>query len=586
MQKSYSQSLIKISGLIFLLLLGVSFLTILVIKAEAASYITHLNPVNNPKISKPDYNPQNPLSAAYTDSTFGTTIVRVTGGPGDKVLYNGTTDSGQVWQRHTCQQYSSTDTAWNADSSLLMLDGCENKSMRLLDGNTFKVIRFRKDFVGGVPGAKVWSRTDPEVMYAIGGDSIYEFKPRANTVRTLYTFSGYSGFDTAGQGRKLSLDGSKLVVTAKRGGNTVVFGINVNTGQKSPDIPITFCSDGAIIAASGNYILVPKCGGGHEFNTYEYATGKLMYSHTKTVHMKHKDNMLINGRDYIVAPISGSATGFGVVRLDILTGATHSYLDVQDAYCNHLSARMYKDGRWVICTFDSGRQPMAYEIAAISVDGNSKNVVRRLAHHNSFRNTYSNEPHPNPSPDGKKIVFASNWGHVMGSNHNGPTNVYVILLPGWDTPGTAGGGGSTGGGGAPITGLCNLYNANSAIPTGYGVPWNIRVSSSPLLLSAHCQSNSVQLNVGTGDQNHYVYNQGYAYQNGAWQPFTLQGNLAQGSSAWLVGDGSYTLNNPPSGITYWVGYVCQWSPGLSQWHCGCRDSACTQNYWQLQGVVR
>jgi len=157
--------------------------------------------------------------------------------------------------------------------------------------------------------------------------------------------------------------------------------------------------------------------------------------------------------------------------------------------------------------------------------------------------------------------------------------------------GDSGGGGTTGGntgggsaGGA--IGSCNLYNTNSSIPTGYGVPWNLLSSSRELLLTSICGTFSVDLRVGQGDPTHYIYNQGYSYQNGAWQPFTLAGTYAQGSNAWLVGGGEYTLNNPSIGITYWVGYVCQWQSATSQWQCGCRDSSCTQNYWQLQGVVR
>jgi hypothetical protein len=38
---------------------------------------------------------------------------------------------------------------------------------------------------------------------------------------------------------------------------------------------------------------------------------------------------------------------------------------------------------------------------------------------------------------------------------------------------------------------------------------------------------------------------------------------------------------PPSS-PYFVGYTCHWTG--SAWKCGCRDAACTQSFWQLQGV--
>jgi hypothetical protein len=34
----------------------------------------------------------------------------------------------------------------------------------------------------------------------------------------------------------------------------------------------------------------------------------------------------------------------------------------------------------------------------------------------------------------------------------------------------------------------------------------------------------------------------------------------------------------------YVAYTCRWTG--SRWKCGCRDSACTQSYWQIQSFKR
>lgn len=36
--------------------------------------------------------------------------------------------------------------------------------------------------------------------------------------------------------------------------------------------------------------------------------------------------------------------------------------------------------------------------------------------------------------------------------------------------------------------------------------------------------------------------------------------------------------------SYALAYLCTWTG--SQWKCGCRDSACTQSYWQIQSFKR
>jgi hypothetical protein len=50
---------------------------------------------------------------------------------------------------------------------------------------------------------------------------------------------------------------------------------------------------------------------------------------------------------------------------------------------------------------------------------------------------------------------------------------------------------------------------------------------------------------------------------------------------------STELHNPG----YMLGYLCSWTPSTGsgqagQWKCGCRDSACTQSYWQIQKFQR
>jgi hypothetical protein len=79
-----------------------------------------------------------------------------------------------------------------------------------------------------------------------------------------------------------------------------------------------------------------------------------------------------------------------------------------------------------------------------------------------------------------------------------------------------------------------------------------------------------------------VYKTGYYYHSGSWRPFTTTGTPLQGSTVWLSGRGTYTAASAPTTDHYWVGYTCQWIH--SAWKCGCRDAACTQNLWQLQGV--
>lgn len=130
--------------------------------------------------------------------------------------------------------------------------------------------------------------------------------------------------------------------------------------------------------------------------------------------------------------------------------------------------------------------------------------------------------------------------------------------------------------------VCDRFASGETAPTGFGAAWNALTSAKELLLSAVCNTDgSVKYTVGSGGQLQYVYKTGYFYTD-QWNPFTLTGRFAPGSTDWLLGQGTYTNQNLPATNHFWVAYVCQWTG--TQWKCGCQDSACNQSYWQLQGV--
>ena len=58
------------------------------------------------------------------------------------------------------------------------------------------------------------------------------------------------------------------------------------------------------------------------------------------------------------------------------------------------------------------------------------------------------------------------------------------------------------------------------------------------------------------------------------------------SNAWYPKTAAATLTGLELTNTthYALGYIYSWQS--SQWKCGCRDSACTQSYWQIQSFKR
>ena len=63
--------------------------------------------------------------------------------------------------------------------------------------------------------------------------------------------------------------------------------------------------------------------------------------------------------------------------------------------------------------------PVDGEMFAVALDGSQR--IERYGRYRGVASSYNAEPHPSPSPDGKRIVFASNWGNTAG-----PIQAYVL----------------------------------------------------------------------------------------------------------------------------------------------------------------
>ncbi len=75
----------------------------------------------------------------------------------------------------------------------------------------------------------------------------------------------------------------------------------------------------------------------------------------------------------------------------------------------------------------------------------------------------------------------------------------------------------------PSSVSCHLYTPTSAIPSGFGVPWDV-FSANEMLIRATCQSaTDATLDFGKSDPLQYIYDTGYHYHAGlsGWMPMSL-----------------------------------------------------------------
>ena len=348
----------------------------------------------------------------FTDSKFGNKVVKVTN-PNNPIP-----GLNLTWEKVAIHHYS-IDQAWNADQSLLLLH--RGASARIfLDGKTYKPVMALKN-----PGAIRWHRTDPNRMVFVGSKGVGYWNVRTNTVEVLNALSGYKKTDFGENKGNLSDDGTMMAITATRSdGKKVAFAYNLVSGKKYPDIDLSAWYEvgWTTVSPKGTYVVsyCRKTSSGDKQRLIFTLDGKLVQTWADYERPGHGD-FIVDANGYEVAIGRSKTDTYRMISRRLVDGKITFITD--RCQSSHTSARNLKNPGWVFGSF-SPDTPKATslqcsnEITAVSTDGTQR--LRRLAQHNSVPNGYDTEPHGSPSPDGKKAIFASNWGVK-----DGPVAAYV-----------------------------------------------------------------------------------------------------------------------------------------------------------------
>jgi hypothetical protein len=350
-----------------------------------------------------------------TDTKFGSKVVKVSN-PNHAIP-----GLGLTWGNVAIHHYS-IDQAWNADQTLLALDR-GTKPKVFLDGRTYEPLMARP-----APGDVRWHPRRPDDMIFVAQRAIGLWNVRTNTVTVLKSFADYRDASFGDHKGNPSDDGTMIAVTAIRSdGKRVVFAYNLETGRKYPDIDVSkeHKVGHTTISPTGSYIIVySRPTALHRSRSRRIFTtaGDLRQNWTEYERPGHGDFAIDrNGDEVFIGRSKSLPERWQIIARRLVDGQV-SILS-PPCLASHVSKRNLQDPDWIFATFTlkdprPGFAPYAGEIAAISMDG--KQEVRRLVEHHSVPNGYLTEPHGCPSPDGRRVIFASNWG-----DKDGPIAAYV-----------------------------------------------------------------------------------------------------------------------------------------------------------------
>ena len=352
----------------------------------------------------------------FTDSKYGSKVVKVTN-PNNPIPGLNIT-----WGNIATHHYS-IDQAWNADQSLLMV-GKGTSGKLFLDGTTYAPVMNLAS-----PGDVRWHRTDSRLMVFLGKQGLGYWNVHTKTTEVVDALSRYTGPNFGENKGNLSDDGTMLAITATRSdGKKVAFAYDLIAGMKYPDIDMSgwYLVGWTTISPQGTYVITysQKTSTSTSQRLIFTLGGRLVQVWPEFERPGHGDFMVDANGDEVAVGRS-KPDSYQLITRRLVDGT----IDFLSAPCkaSHTSARSLLDPDWVLGSFTQGalkstQLQCSNEIAAVSTDGTQR--LRRLTQHNSVDNGYDTEPHGSPSPDGKRAVFASNWG-----NKTGPVAAYVAEFP-------------------------------------------------------------------------------------------------------------------------------------------------------------
>jgi hypothetical protein len=338
-----------------------------------------LNALTTTPLGRPAY------LASVRDPILGTRTTRVTSVAGVR------------------QSYSRL-SAWNSDGSRILLSF--SYPGRMLDGRTYADLGPFSQV-----NQAIWSNTDAEKLYGSRSNALYSQNATTEIVTKLQTFNDYATIDIgAGEGGISDDDRYIALIATTSAGAKRLMTYDLVEKIVVGDVAAAANINNAQISRKGNYVVVVNdTDGTVEGRGVERYSRDLASRINLTAFGRHGDNGLDAAGDEIY--VANNAPD--VVAFNLATGAPTRLLSGTTAFeYGHVSGRNIRRPGWIyLSVYDNaitaGRAGRD-QVIALKTDGSGTVEVFAFSQHADTAD-YAMQPHAVPAPDGRRVLFASEW---------------------------------------------------------------------------------------------------------------------------------------------------------------------------------
>ncbi|KKW16193.1 MAG: Metallophosphoesterase [Parcubacteria group bacterium GW2011_GWA1_50_14] len=385
------------------------------------------------------------------EPTFSTTITRIANDPSQSMSWAGPPSGSGTWGSDARHHYQK-DQPWNSDGTIIALQNSGSPSAIYLDGETYQPVYGKCSTYN--PGDDRWHPSPShsyERISANNGTTLQWYdivncsQTRVWTLPFAVDYFGSGEGNPSSDGRFVALaDATRMFVVDMDPQDPLVSYADGNR-RIGPAVTLSGCGladcsiDWVSISPSGKYVVVsysgdhprvydvnstdlsltprsmpptsPECSGHDPLAGYIFDLG---HAEMTINPADNKDVIVGQRRSWCPSEVDGVLQGsVQMVRLEdnLLTSLTNPS---NEASSHHISARSYNRPGWVyVGYYPSSNKRFSDEIVAIQIDGptvnGNKPVERWAQKHSDTPGCYRCETHAVPSPDGMRVLWASNW---------------------------------------------------------------------------------------------------------------------------------------------------------------------------------